>query len=250
MDTHVETLTSVEQKKGLARALARLGVGLLEVVTSIRDEIAVVDRQRRLIAVLGEWPDELRPDDVIGKPLRDVFGGQAAAIHEAAHDRALHGEHAAYDWTRRKGRQATALSTIASPLLDSSSKIVGVVMLTRTHRPSTRDGKSIDAARAQRTKRLLEIEEGIQQLAGTIESYRKVSQLPRELDANSPLHVLSSRERQVLDLLGQGYRPRSIAEKLRLSPETVRNHLKAMFRKTGTHSQEELTEMLRASFDF
>jgi DNA-binding CsgD family transcriptional regulator len=69
------------------------------------------------------------------------------------------------------------------------------------------------------------------------------------LRADSPLHQLSSRERQVLDLLGQGYRPRSIAERLHVSPETVRNHLKAMFRKTGTHSQEEMTALLRASFD-
>ena len=37
------------------------------------------------------------------------------------------------------------------------------------------------------------------------------------------------------------------AETLHVSPETVRNHLKAMFKKTGTHSQEEITALLRAS---
>lgn len=53
----------------------------------------------------------------------------------------------------------------------------------------------------------------------------------------------------MLKLLGQGYRPRSIAEALHVSPETVRNHLRAMFKKTETHSQEELTALLRASRD-
>ena len=77
---------------------------------------------------------------------------------------------------------------------------------------------------------------------------RKTASGRDELDgADSPLRHLSPRERQVLDLLGQGYRPRSIAETLHVSPDTVRNHLKAMFKKTGTHSQEEITALLRAS---
>ena len=56
---------------------------------------------------------------------------------------------------------------------------------------------------------------------------------------------LSSREQDVLHLLREGYRPRSIAEILHVSPLTVRNHLKAIFKKTGTHSQEELITMSR-----
>jgi DNA-binding CsgD family transcriptional regulator len=60
-----------------------------------------------------------------------------------------------------------------------------------------------------------------------VESHRKP-----DLD-----YPLSAREHDVLHLLREGYRPRSIAEILHLSPQTVRNHLKAIFRKTGTHSQ-------------
>jgi DNA-binding CsgD family transcriptional regulator len=62
-------------------------------------------------------------------------------------------------------------------------------------------------------------------------------------------YQLSSREQDVLHLLREGYRPRSIAEILHVSPLTVRNHLKAIFKKTGTHSQEELITMSRRPAD-
>jgi DNA-binding CsgD family transcriptional regulator len=249
MDAHLETAASVDQKKGLVRVLNRLGISLLELITSIRDEIAIVDRQRRIIAVLGDWPDESKPENLLGKPLREIFGPHAAPLHEAAHTRALHGEYVAYEWIRRRGRELEQLSTTASALQDSSSKVVGVVLVTRNTAHSGAEGKSGGASVGLKVNPLQELDVSIQQLAGAIESYRRIGQPPRELRADSPLHQLSSRERQVLDLLGQGYRPRSIAERLHVSPETVRNHLKAMFRKTGTHSQEEMTALLRASFD-
>jgi DNA-binding CsgD family transcriptional regulator len=40
-----------------------------------------------------------------------------------------------------------------------------------------------------------------------------------------------------------------IASTLGISPHTVRNHLKAVFRKLGVHSQEALLELLRGAAD-
>jgi DNA-binding CsgD family transcriptional regulator len=240
--------TSIDQKEEVVRLLGRLGIGLLELIASIQDGILVLNRQRRVVVALGEWPDDSsrRSEDFAGKTLREMFGTQAAAVHEAACMRALQGDHIAYEWTRRRGRQPRRLSTTASPLRNSSSDIVGAVLVVRDIPPLGRDERRGRESTAQNTRRLLELEQGIQQLAGAIKNYRKTEETPREFHADSPLNQLSSRERQVLDLLGQGYRPRSIAAELHVSPETVRNHLKAMFRKTGTHSQEELTAMLRA----
>jgi len=239
----------ITQHEEFFQALGRLGIGLTELVASISGEIVVLDRKRRVIAVLGDWPEESarRPQDVRGKTLREVFGVQAAAVHEAAYVRALLGEHVTYEWTRPKRRQPVRLATSASPLRDSASDIVGVLLITRDSTPSERDEHRVDESIAQKSKRLQELERGIRQLAGAIQNYRKTGHAPRAFAADSSLHQLSPRERQVLELLGQGYRPRSIAEQLTVSPETVRNHLKAMFKKTGTHSQEELTALLRAS---
>ncbi|MGH9104420.1 MAG: helix-turn-helix domain-containing protein, partial [Acidimicrobiales bacterium] len=63
----------------------------------------------------------------------------------------------------------------------------------------------------------------------------------------SAIESLTRRERDVLRLLLDGLRVSSIARRLYLSPQTVRNHLKAIFRKLGAHSQVELLENLRAA---
>ena len=53
---------------------------------------------------------------------------------------------------------------------------------------------------------------------------------------------LSTREKQIVDLLANGARVVTIARQLQLSPHTVRNHLKSVFRKLNLHGQHELYE--------
>ena len=57
---------------------------------------------------------------------------------------------------------------------------------------------------------------------------------------------LSPREREILDAVASGQRVGSIARRFAISPYTVRNHLKAIFRKLGVHSQVELLARLHA----
>jgi DNA-binding NarL/FixJ family response regulator len=57
---------------------------------------------------------------------------------------------------------------------------------------------------------------------------------------------LSPREREILEAVAEGRRVGSIARKFTISPYTVRNHLKAIFRKLGVHSQVELLARLHA----
>jgi DNA-binding CsgD family transcriptional regulator len=241
--------TQIDQNEEVIRVLGRLGLGPFELLASIGDGIAVVDRRERVVALLGNWSAESwrRPETLAGKTLHELFGATAGATHHAAYVRALKGERLTYVWTRRKGRQLARLSTTVAPLRDSSSDIVGVALVTREITSLGNEPQWFDASITQQATGLLELEQRIQQLAGAIENYRKTGSSPQDMRTDSPLHLLSARERQVLALLGQGYRPRSIAEKLGVSPDTVRNHLKSMFRKTGTHSQEELTEVLRSS---
>jgi PAS domain S-box-containing protein len=56
------------------------------------------------------------------------------------------------------------------------------------------------------------------------------------------LRELSTREKQILVLLMQGLRVPAIAERLFISPSTVRNHLKAIYRKVGVSSQQQLID--------
>jgi len=61
------------------------------------------------------------------------------------------------------------------------------------------------------------------------------------------LASLSAREREVLRLFLTNHRVASIARTLFISPHTVRNHLKSIFRKFGVRSQVELLDLLRSA---
>jgi len=59
-------------------------------------------------------------------------------------------------------------------------------------------------------------------------------------------HHLSPREHEVLRLLVQGFDTSGLANRLGISPHTVRDHLKNVFRKTSTRSRSELLSALAA----
>jgi PAS domain S-box-containing protein len=60
------------------------------------------------------------------------------------------------------------------------------------------------------------------------------------------LDQLTVREREVLVHLVSGQRVPAIAEILHISPHTVRNHLKSIFRQVGVGNQSELIEHVRS----
>ncbi len=70
------------------------------------------------------------------------------------------------------------------------------------------------------------------------------------IDAEAPpleeLQALGLTARQALlaSLVGTGSKPRDIAERLDISKETVRTHLKAIFEKLGVESQNQLSVLL------
>jgi PAS domain S-box-containing protein len=77
--------------------------------------------------------------------------------------------------------------------------------------------------------------------AGVLED---IDRLPAVSDYPE-LGELTSRQWEILSRLVRGDRVATIASGLYLSPSTVRNHLAAIFRKFGVHSQIELVDVLR-----
>jgi len=75
-------------------------------------------------------------------------------------------------------------------------------------------------------------------VAGWMVSFPTALQLPE-------LSTLTAREYEILLRLAAGERVRHIAQGLHLGESTVRNHLTAIFRKTGVGSQGELLALLR-----
>ena len=66
----------------------------------------------------------------------------------------------------------------------------------------------------------------------------------RQLDGarnfGSGMDSLTARERELVDLVGQGLRNRAIAERLNITEGTVKAYLHAIFEKTGVESRTEL----------
>jgi DNA-binding NarL/FixJ family response regulator len=59
--------------------------------------------------------------------------------------------------------------------------------------------------------------------------------------AEGPATPLSQREREVLELIGAGATNREIAERLFLSPHTIKDHTTALYRKLGVRNRAEAT---------
>jgi DNA-binding CsgD family transcriptional regulator len=74
---------------------------------------------------------------------------------------------------------------------------------------------------------------------------REIGRPPDHLvDEYASRHRLSPREREVLRLLVRGYDTTGLADRLGISPHTVRDHLKNVFRKTSSRSRSELLSAL------
>jgi DNA-binding NarL/FixJ family response regulator len=59
--------------------------------------------------------------------------------------------------------------------------------------------------------------------------------------------ALRPRQREILELVGEGWRVSSIATRLDIKADTVRKHLQALYTALGVHSQAELVEWIRGT---
>lgn len=96
----------------------------------------------------------------------------------------------------------------------------------------------------EREQALADALDRIAAIAGEMGYGRDVARTP----ALGPrLARLRPRERQVVQLLLAHHRVPAIARELAISAQTVRNHLKSAFKRSGTRSQQELLDWLTAT---
>lgn len=70
---------------------------------------------------------------------------------------------------------------------------------------------------------------------------RIIEETKQDHESRSELSTLTEREREVLDLLAQGLTNKEIAEKLVITTNTVKRHLKAIFEKLNVHTRSAAT---------
>jgi PAS domain S-box-containing protein len=68
---------------------------------------------------------------------------------------------------------------------------------------------------------------------------RQVVALTADVSDHAPVETLSDQERRILKLFAEGNNPATIARKLRISAQTLRNHLHHINRKLRTHNRLE-----------
>jgi len=76
---------------------------------------------------------------------------------------------------------------------------------------------------------------------------RVVAETRQNHSSQSELNALTDREREVLDLLAQGLTNKEIAEKLFITTNTVKRHLKAVFEKLDVHTRSAATAKVAGS---
>ncbi|MEA3056907.1 MAG: hypothetical protein QOD30_2339, partial [Actinomycetota bacterium] len=137
---------------------------------------------------------------------------------------------------QRPGGQWTPVRCVLSPLCDHNPARFGFGLWLLSNED---DLKMAD----QRATRL---EEHLWRISAEVHAsgISRLSATRGLLERHPLLEELSERQSQVLDRLVNGDRVSTIARSLFVSESTVRNHLSAIYRKAGVHSQSELLARL------
>ena len=109
------------------------------------------------------------------------------------------------------------------------------IRLALAQRPS-------DDAPAPAEARHFKLEQALRQIDSVV---RSLTGAEHPAAPQLALDELRPRERQIVDLLLEHHRAPAIAVAMGISPHTVRNHLKNIYRRLGVHSQQELLLALK-----
>jgi DNA-binding NarL/FixJ family response regulator len=100
---------------------------------------------------------------------------------------------------------------------------------------------------ALKTGEARDLAEAIERVAGGQRYIDPRLRGPTAAAASSPVDTLSEREREILRLVGAGLTNEAIAERLFLSPHTVRTHVRNSLRKLGVSTRAQAVLALERS---
>jgi DNA-binding NarL/FixJ family response regulator len=105
---------------------------------------------------------------------------------------------------------------------------------------------SVDGPATGSDLRRVELEGALRRIAVELSRVGFAASLPVVARHHASLQQLRPREREIVMLLLQHQRVPAIARLLSITPDTVRNHLKHVFKQVGVRSQQELLLFFQA----
>lgn len=215
--------------EGVLLALERLGCGFL-----VEDgEGRIRYANRRILELTGYEASELDGQPVsmlVPEELRESLSVEQVKMRRGDSRTRLSG-------LRRKDGRAIPVA-VAPQLLEDTPKGEPAVISVVIDLGEIHAARPMGAGAGSLTSELAHVASRLQSLAFAA-SLSDRAGFPIDSPA---LAELSAREKQILALLMQNLRGPAIAERLYISQSTVRNHLKAIYRKVGVSSQSELIE--------
>jgi DNA-binding CsgD family transcriptional regulator len=114
-------------------------------------------------------------------------------------------------------------------------------------RPVDEADISVAEGSGNSSDRIAALEHRLRRIAIELEAAGIAQQMGRlpDLTRLPEVNELSTRQLEVLTRLLDGQRVSTIADEMFVSPSTIRNHLAAIYRKFGVHSQAELLAFVR-----
>jgi DNA-binding NarL/FixJ family response regulator len=225
----IPTVVVVEDEwlvaKDLEQSLRRAGFSVLGFAASGTEALAQIERHQPTLVVID-----------IG------LQGELDGIQVASRLRAMHDTPVVYvtgrvdDATLERASATNVMGYVVKPFDERQLRSAALLAVRRT--------QHLSRTAHNTTRRNHAIEDGLQAIAKVLRDVG-VTDTGR-WEAHPDVATLSRRELDIMRRLVNNARVPEIARVMRLSPHTVRNHLKAVFRKLGVHSQSELIEWTRA----
>ena len=99
---------------------------------STSDIIFEINTQKIFVSIFGKGLEifKLKPEDIIGKNVNEIFGDVGKA-RDRSYTRVLQGEHLIYDWTYVTKNEKYYFESSISPMYDENNRIVGAVGVSR-----------------------------------------------------------------------------------------------------------------------
>jgi PAS domain S-box-containing protein len=199
-----------------------------EIAASTREAAFAVGQDGKIVAWnrAAERQFGVTTEDAIDRPCHEVVCGRDVFGNRYCHDSCA---------VLRMARDQEPVRSFEMQIRDSTGRLTPVRVSVLQLSDGSDDGFAL--------LHLLNAATGVEASCVPGELMPSLEIRGGESDAASSRNRLTRRERQVLTLLSEGNSTKRVAERLSISPTTVRNHVQSVLRKLGVHSKLEAVSL-------